>query len=317
MAELINPSLDFSALGNLGNDYRKGRDEAMVKQSLASLGRGPDGKIDTAPLLNSGNLQLSQLGIQIEQRQQDQERQGRLDTRQLSRDAVSDKQHAESMALQRAAAARAAEDKFTVQKIENPDGSTSFVRIKTTGGEGAIPLGLSTPAAPNNPYASTGPKLNADQSKAATMTDRMADANTTITKNEDINNWDNKKGGYIEGVAASIPFVRDSTMFNTVATPDRQKTVQAQRNFVNAILRLESGAAVSESEFNNAQRQYFPQPGDTKEVLEQKRQNRVTAMQGMARQAGPGYRPPASLTGISANPGAGNVTSSGVKWSVE
>lgn len=150
-------------------------------------------------------------------------------------------------------------------------------------------------AQPNNPFASG--KMTNDQAKAATMVDRMSLANDTITKNEDINNWDSAKGGYIGGVLAATPWIRDSAFFNTFASPDRQTTVQAQRNFVNAILRQESGAAVSESEFNNAQRQYFPQSGDDKRVIEEKRQNRIAAMQGMARQAGPSYRPPDALTG--------------------
>jgi len=35
---------------------------------------------------------------------------------------------------------------------------------------------------------------------------------------------------------------------------------QAKKNFVNAVLRLESGAVISPSEFTNADKQYFPQP---------------------------------------------------------
>jgi hypothetical protein len=131
------------------------------------------------------------------------------------------------------------------------------------------------------------------------MVDRMNDANNVITKNENINDG---TLGYYGGIAAASPTIRDSALFNYFASPARQATVQAQRNFVNAILRVESGAAISEQEFNNAQRQYFPQPGDTKEVIEQKRQNRITAMRGMAREAGPLYKPPASLVPQAAQP---------------
>ncbi len=59
-----------------------------------------------------------------------------------------------------------------------------------------------------------------------------------------------------------------------------QSAEQAQRDFVNAILRRESGAAISESEFKNARKQYFPQPGDGKLVLEQKAANRRLAIEG-------------------------------------
>ena len=73
-----------------------------------------------------------------------------------------------------------------------------------------------------------------------------------------------------------------------INSPEGQKVQQAQANFVNSVLRQESGAAINASEFNNAKKQYFPQPGDSAKVLEQKRQNRETVIKGFARQAGPG-----------------------------
>lgn len=65
---------------------------------------------------------------------------------------------------------------------------------------------------------------------------------------------------------------------------------QAKRNFVNAVLRRESGAVISPSEFENADKQYFPQFGDTEEVLKQKAQNRETAIQGLKNAAGINYK---------------------------
>jgi hypothetical protein len=63
---------------------------------------------------------------------------------------------------------------------------------------------------------------------------------------------------------------------------------QAERNFINAILRRESGAAISPSEFESAAIQYFPQPGDSTEVLAQKKANRQVAIQGFSVAAGAG-----------------------------
>ncbi len=62
---------------------------------------------------------------------------------------------------------------------------------------------------------------------------------------------------------------------------NERKVRQAQREFVNAVLRLESGAAIGESEFASAAQQYFPQPGDTRDVIAQKRQARARAIQGL------------------------------------
>jgi hypothetical protein len=60
---------------------------------------------------------------------------------------------------------------------------------------------------------------------------------------------------------------------------------QAERNFINAVLRRESGAAIAPQEFESARQQYFPQAGDTPAVLEQKRQNRLLVQQNFMREA--------------------------------
>ncbi len=92
---------------------------------------------------------------------------------------------------------------------------------------------------------------------------------------------------------------------NTALSANQQKVEQAQRDFVNAVLRLESGAAISESEFKNAQKQYFPQPGDSPAVIEQKRRNRATEIAGLRAMAG---RSP-----VVSNPGANQPFSQPVK----
>lgn len=65
-----------------------------------------------------------------------------------------------------------------------------------------------------------------------------------------------------------------------------QRAEQAQRDFVNAVLRQESGAAIGPDEFNNARKQYFPQPGDGPDVIAQKARNRQLAIQGFQSNAG-------------------------------
>lgn len=73
-----------------------------------------------------------------------------------------------------------------------------------------------------------------------------------------------------------------------VASERQQKMEQAQRDFVNAVLRQESGASISPSEFDNASKQYFPQFGDSPTVIAQKAKNRAIAIEGMKTQAGSG-----------------------------
>lgn len=75
---------------------------------------------------------------------------------------------------------------------------------------------------------------------------------------------------------------------NYMRSEDAQKYDQAKRDFVNAILRRESGAVISDQEFANAEQQYFPQPGDGPDVIAQKRANREAARKGLDIGAGQG-----------------------------
>lgn len=69
---------------------------------------------------------------------------------------------------------------------------------------------------------------------------------------------------------------------------DRQSLEQAERDFINAVLRKESGASIQKDEFNNAKKQYIPSYGDTKETLAQKAANRQSKIQGLLLEAGQG-----------------------------
>lgn len=75
---------------------------------------------------------------------------------------------------------------------------------------------------------------------------------------------------------------------NTTVSAAAQKRDQAERDFVNAVLRQESGAAINKDEFDNARKQYFPRVGDSKEVIAQKAKNRQTAIDAFRISAGPG-----------------------------
>ncbi len=72
---------------------------------------------------------------------------------------------------------------------------------------------------------------------------------------------------------------------NFLKSSERQQYEQAQRNFVNAVLRRESGAAINAGEFDSAALQYFPQPGDSPEVIQQKTQNRQQVISSLYQQA--------------------------------
>lgn len=72
----------------------------------------------------------------------------------------------------------------------------------------------------------------------------------------------------------------------TVASGPQLQVEQAQRNFINAVLRRESGAVISPGEFANAALQYFPQPGEPPEVVEQKARARASVIASLREEVG-------------------------------
>ena len=134
-------------------------------------------------------------------------------------------------------------------------------------------------------------KLTEGQSKATGFFARSDEANKLMSELE-------MEGTELRNViSGAIPFG------NYMRTPEGQKYDQAKRNFINAILRQESGAVIGPSEFASAELQYFPQPGDSPEVIAQKKANRETAVNALKVAAGPG----AEVIGAPA-PTSGGVT---------
>lgn len=116
---------------------------------------------------------------------------------------------------------------------------------------------------------------NSDQYKAGLFAKRLQQAEGVFQ--------DLEKGGFdrtsnMSGLASMLP--------GALQPENVKRQEQAERNFVNALLRRESGSAISDKEFASAEKQYFPRAGDTPEVLEQKRQNRELAFNGLAAEAG-------------------------------
>lgn len=90
-------------------------------------------------------------------------------------------------------------------------------------------------------------------------------------------------GGALSDIAGSAT--------NFTQSEKQQQVEQAQRDFINAVLRRESGAAIGIGEFRNAAKQYFPSVGDDKATLRQKAANRRTAINAMKAEFGESYLP--------------------------
>lgn len=138
------------------------------------------------------------------------------------------------------------------------------------GGLTHIPGGPADP----NVRGSKAP-LNDVQSKALQFGTRMQEAAGVIDKLATAGVTQPgliKRGADAIGLGAAANFTQ---------SPEQQQVEQAQRDFINAVLRRESGAAIADSEFSNANKQYFIQPGDSAEVQAQKRRNREIATAGV------------------------------------
>ena len=88
---------------------------------------------------------------------------------------------------------------------------------------------------------------------------------------------------------------------NALRSGDFQSLDQAERNFINAVLRRESGAVISPSEFENARKQYLPQPGDKASTLAQKKANRDLVQQQFIQGSGGSYSDPTTQNNAPTN----------------
>lgn len=118
--------------------------------------------------------------------------------------------------------------------------------------------------------------LNESQGNSLMYGQRMQTANKILENLESTNGtWDIKGGDVLARINPKG------------GSEDFKKYEQAKRNFINAVLRKESGAAIAESEFDSADKQYFPQIGDTEAVIKQKAANRRQVTNTMLSNVGP------------------------------
>lgn len=130
------------------------------------------------------------------------------------------------------------------------------------------------------------PKMTEVQGKALSFGMRAANADAMLDL---VGKGGEIQPGIIKRGAEGLPLVGDSlgTMMNWTQSDEQQQVERAQRDFINAILRRESGAVISPSEFANAAQQYFPQPNDGEAVKSDKRRARALAIAGLEQEVEP------------------------------
>ena len=115
-----------------------------------------------------------------------------------------------------------------------------------------------------------------DQSKSALYALRMT------RSDEDMRSMQQK--GFDPSSIANVWY--KPTWNNLIKDPVARRYAAAKRNFITAVLRPESGAAIAESEFVNEDQKYFPQTGDDAETVLFKDDMRLQTISGFKAAAG-------------------------------
>jgi len=108
-----------------------------------------------------------------------------------------------------------------------------------------------------------------------------------------------KAARYVE----NTPILGD--IANAAISENDQRVLQAQRQFLNSVLRPESGAVIGDVEFASGVKQYFPQPNDSKKIQEQKANARRTAIEGLKLGIPPEFLPKTDYGSYSPSTGGG------------
>lgn len=139
---------------------------------------------------------------------------------------------------------------------------------------------VAIPGGPADQSASGGKPLTEAQSKATSYYGRAKLANDVLSDYE-------QRGVATPGIGARMADTVGG-LASYLPSADNQKQLGARRAFIAGVLRQESGAAISNSEFQSYDKLYFPQVGDDPANVRQKAQLRAKAVRGLAIAAGSG-----------------------------
>ncbi len=118
--------------------------------------------------------------------------------------------------------------------------------------------------------AGGGPKLTEQQTKDLVYWQRATGASDAVDANE------NAIANFGDSLMSGVPLVG-----NYLVSEEFQAGKQAADEWLSAILRKDTGAAITDQEFTIYGRVYFPLPGDSPAVIQQKREARKRAEEGI------------------------------------
>lgn len=120
-------------------------------------------------------------------------------------------------------------------------------------------------------------KANEGQLASSVFANRVGSANEVLATLESKEDFD--------PTSIQTAFLEVVPGGNILLSDDEQQFAQAKRDFITAVLRKESGAAIGKDEFVNEDKKFFPQVGDKPAVLKQKALGRKRAFENLKAQS--------------------------------
>lgn len=217
---------------------------------------------------------------------------------QMERDQARDAEQRRQFAVQEARLGRSQDAEAKRQWSHAVDPITGTMRLyNQITGEWKDPEGLGgtqlagAPAGPSVvgfPNQPAGLKLTETQEKSRGFASRMAQNYPALEQM--------LESGYRPGVKDVSVFMRAaespvaSPLLEKAISPEGRQFMNAASHLVTAVLRKESGAAITEAEWARAFRDWLPRPGDSDEEIQRKLGNLRAEMESMAAGAGPAGR---------------------------
>lgn len=127
------------------------------------------------------------------------------------------------------------------------------------------------------------------QLKSQGFADRASASDDILSGLEQPGAWEAAQTAIGDAAGSIVGLGTDSgaaAVESMIKSGTAQQRDQAQRDFVTAVLRKESGAVIGASEFANEARKFFPQAGDTQAVVQQKAAARQRAIANLQREGG-------------------------------
>lgn len=222
--------------------------------------------------------QIERQGVEDTRYQSEWERQQQLDAERIERQGVEDARYQSEWERQQ---------QLDAERRSNDEANRAFRESQAAAqgqrGLGAIPSGYRQkadgsglefipggPADPSVANRAASGKLTGEEQKAVSMAGRMRGAEAKMAE---AGYMPTGAGGLASQAAAAVPGIG-----NMITPADYQAYKQSAMEWITGLLRLDSGAAVPETEFARYFKTYFPQPGDDEKTIQQKTESRQRAV---------------------------------------